>query len=345
MSVSVLQSPARIRLDRLTSPRTVLADAIEGLLAVSRHALLALGVAAAVSAAFVLAQPDLRHSLEDQARDWLLSRQHARSQPQAPELPADVLPVSLAEPLAISRATAADPAELNRQQAAVAQWLSRRYRVAPEPISRLVQEAWRIGQQARLEPTLILAVMAIESRFNPFAQSPVGAQGLMQVMTRVHDDKYEAFGGLHAAFDPVSNLRVGVQVLRECIARAGSIEGGLKFYVGAADLTTDGGYAAKVMAEQALLRQVAAGRRVPVTAPLAVPAPVVSADSSIDSPASHSGSLPPAAGDSAAPHPAAAASATVASTAVNLDGVKASHAAGTGQVASREHIALAEPIL
>ena len=67
--------------------------------------------------------------------------------------------------------------------------------------------------------------MAIESNFNPFAQSAVGAQGLMQVMTRVHTEKYQNFGGHFAAFDPVSNLRVGVKVLQECIARAGSIEG------------------------------------------------------------------------------------------------------------------------
>jgi hypothetical protein len=118
----------------------------------------------------------------------------------------------------------------------VAQWISRRYKVAPEPIGRLVQEAWSIGQRAGLDPTLILAIMAIESSFNPFAQSPVGAQGLMQVMTRVHDDKYEAFGGNHAAFDPVTNLRVGVQVLKDCIARAGSLQDGLRYYVGAANI-------------------------------------------------------------------------------------------------------------
>ena len=110
----------------------------------------------------------------------------------------------------------------------------------------------------------LLAIMAIESSFNPFAQSPVGAQGLMQVMTRVHEPKYEAFGGSHAAFDPVTNLRVGVQVLKECIQRAGSVDGGLKFYVGAANLADDGGYASKVLAEQEFLRQVAHGRAVSV---------------------------------------------------------------------------------
>ena len=124
----------------------------------------------------------------------------------------------------------------------------------------LVGEAYELGTKTKLDPTLILAIVAIESRFNPFAQSAVGAQGLMQVMTRVHTDKYEAVGGQLAAFDPVTNLRVGVQVLQECIRRAGSLEGGLRYYVGAANLEDDGGYAAKVLAEHFRLRQVAGGR-------------------------------------------------------------------------------------
>ena len=127
----------------------------------------------------------------------------------------------------------------------------------------LVSEAFEIGEKAKLDPTLILAIMAIESGFNPFAQSPVGAQGLMQVMTKVHTDKYENFGGKLAAFDPVTNLRVGVKVLQECISRAGSVEGGLKFYVGAGNNTDDGGYAGKVLAEHARLLAVVGGKSVP----------------------------------------------------------------------------------
>lgn len=137
--------------------------------------------------------------------------------------------------------------------------------MAPEPVSRLVQEAWAVGNRAKVEPTLILAIMAIESGFNPFAQSAVGAQGLMQVMTRVHDDKYEAFGGTLAAFDPVTNLRVGVQVLKECIQRGGSLEEGLRYYVGAANLAEDTGYASRVLAEHNLLNAIAAGRALPAS--------------------------------------------------------------------------------
>ena len=173
--------------------------------------------------------------------------------------------------------TAADLSALPEQQAKVTQWLSRKYRVAPEPLAALVTEAYAAGEKARLDPTLILAVMAVESRFNPFAQSPVGAQGLMQVLTRVHTDKYEDFGGHLAAFDPVSNLRVGVQVLQDAIRRAGSVEGGLRLYVGA--VTTDGGwYIDRVLAEHARIQSVALGRPMPRNLPAAQPIPVQQTD-------------------------------------------------------------------
>ena len=238
-------------------------DVGNGLLEVSHNGLAFLGLAVLTAAMFFISEPSLRDGAEKLAFGWLQERHEARA-----EQDGNVL-LAMAEPDAVSRATAADPRDLTRQQAAVAQWLARRYKVAPEPISRLVQEAWSVGQKAQLDPTLILAIMAVESSFNPFAQSTVGAQGLMQVMTRIHDDKYVAFGGNHAAFDPLTNLRVGVQVLKECIARAGSLEGGLRFYVGAANLPDDGGYAAKVLNEQSHLRQVASGRSVSVNAPQA----------------------------------------------------------------------------
>jgi hypothetical protein len=238
-------------------------DVGNGLLEVSHNGLAFVGLVVVAVAVFVGSHPDMRSSIETAAFSWLQERHEARAERDGNLL------VALAEPDAVARATAANPSELTHQQAAVANWISRRYQVAPEPVSRLVKEAWTLGQRAQLDPTLILAVMAVESRFNPFAQSPVGAQGLMQVMTRVHDDKYEAFGGNHAAFDPLTNLRVGVQVLKDCIARAGGLEAGLRFYVGAANLTDDGGYAAKVLGEQTHLKLVSQGRQVSVTVPQA----------------------------------------------------------------------------
>ncbi len=241
------------------SAQVFLRDVGAGLLEVSHNSLALLGLVVVGVALFAGGRPEIRTAVEQQALDWLLARQESRD-PQS----ADVQPEP--EPDAVARATATDPKALPRQQAAVAHWLARRYKVAPEPVSRLVQEAWAVGHRVGLDPTLILAIMAVESSFNPFAQSPVGAQGLMQVMTRVHDDKYEAYGGVRAAFDPVANLRVGVQVLKECIARAGSLEAGLRYYVGAAISGEDGGYVGKVLAEQLHLRQVADGRQVAINA-------------------------------------------------------------------------------
>ena len=208
--------------------------------------------------------PQVRKQVEQYAVQWLIPQQMVTTfLAPTPEIESN--------PEANDRATAINPNDLPKQQAILAQWLSRKYRVAPEPVSALVSEAFRVGEKTRVDPTLILAVMAIESGFNPFAQSPVGAQGLMQVLTKVHTDKYENYGGKLAAFDPLSNLQVGVKVLQDCINRAGSIEEGLKHYVGAANLDSDGGYANKVLSEQARLKLVVLGQKVEATASVRAP--------------------------------------------------------------------------
>ncbi|MEK9775487.1 MAG: transglycosylase SLT domain-containing protein, partial [Quisquiliibacterium sp.] len=129
----------------------------------------------------------------------------------------------------------------------VARFIARRYNVGFEQTQFYVENAYRTAREIRVDPWLILAVISVESSFNPRAQSSKGAQGLMQVLTRVHVEKFEPIGGVHAAFDPVVNIKVGSQILKEYIGRTGSIEGGLKQYVGAAQLPHDGGYGAKVL--------------------------------------------------------------------------------------------------
>jgi hypothetical protein len=283
-------------------------DVVEGVRRVSHNALAMLGLAAVVGALFLMGRADVRFDLESQALSWLMERASTRAGNVAGAAgDNNVELLAMAEPEAIQRATAINPSELNRQQSNVAYWLSSRYNVAPEPVSRLVQEAWEVGHRVNVEPTLVLAVMAIESGFNPFAQSHVGAQGLMQVMTRVHQEKYEIFGGQRAAFDPVTNVRVGVQILKECIQRAGSTAGGLKYYVGAANLSDDGGYSARVLAEQAFLRQVASGVKVPATVTVTIPQAVVQADVHAKPAASPASALPaaPAASESVQPAPVA----------------------------------------
>ncbi len=303
----MLQPQAVVRKALTTGRESVtvfLTDVGHGLLDVSHSMLAMVGLAVVAGALFMAGQDDLRDTLEARAWGWLEARHLARSGGE------DLAAVAENDAPAagpVNSSTTADLADLTRAQANVARWIVRRYHVAPEPIARLVQESWTVGQRDGLEPTLILAVMAVESSFNPFAQSPVGAQGLMQVMTKVHNDKYEAYGGHLAAFDPVSNLRVGVLVLKECIGKAGGLEGGLHFYVGAGTSDDDGGYASKVMAEHELLKRVAAGQNVPATAPMmAVVAPV----------------------PAAAPAPAVAPAATAASdTTARLDAPSVMHEA------------------
>ncbi len=239
--------------------RTFVSDVADGFFEITHNGFALVGLAMVFAALALVARPGPAQDRRRATRWAGCSR--ASRRPKPPTL----------EPTAIERTTAASPADLPKQQAAVAYWLSKKYRVAAEPLSVLVAEAYELGKRTKLDPTLILAIMAVESSFNPFAQSQVGAQGLMQVMTRVHGDKYESAGGTLTAFDPVTNMRVGVKVLQECIARAGSLEGGLRYYVGAANLDDDGGYAAKVLAEHERLLQVADGRAPPTSPHAATP--------------------------------------------------------------------------
>ncbi len=244
--------------------RTFAADVAQGFFAISHNGLAVVGLSIFFFVVALTVRPDLRVLTETKLIGWLQERQY------------DELGIAT-DADAVDRATATDPRDLPKQQANLAYWLSKKYRVAPEPLSALVSEAYDVGPDNNIEPTLILAVMAIESGFNPFAQSHVGAQGLMPVMTKVHEQKYQGFGGALAAFDPVANVRVGVNVLKECITRAGSLEGGLKLYVGAGNMKDDQGYAAKVTAENARLQQVAKGVKVPISAPPSTAAEAASA--------------------------------------------------------------------
>lgn len=227
------------------------------LVAASHHALALVGMGVAVAVLLGLSQPSLRSALEAHTLGWLQGRQESRQEARADALPAEESHGAGELPQALVRTTATEPSLLSQEQAAVAAWIAKRYRIALEPVSRLVLEAWSIGPRAGLEPTLILAVAAVESAFNPFAQGSGGAKGLMQVVAHAHPDKFDALGGLRAAFDPVGNLRVGAQVLRQSISQAGSVEGGLMLYLKASGAAEQPGYAQRVMEEHQRFQQVA----------------------------------------------------------------------------------------
>ncbi len=243
--------------------KTVGRDISDGIVAVTHNALALIGFGVLLAALLLLGRPDTRQSAEQQALSWLQSRLvsvgTASAEPAAPEL---VLPAGTP---GLVLQTQMD--DLPKQQRLVAEWLSRRYRIAPDPMAHMVSAAYETAAALKLDPLLVLSVVAIESSFNPFVQSGVGAQGLMQVMSNLHEEKFERFGGTNAAFDPVTSIKVGTVILKSYVSQAGSVEGGLKMYVGAANFDNDGGYGNRVLVERARLVDVAAGKRVPVFNP------------------------------------------------------------------------------
>ncbi|MGE0310137.1 MAG: transglycosylase SLT domain-containing protein [Lautropia sp.] len=156
------------------------------------------------------------------------------------------------------------PVELDRhalpwqrvEQTAIATHIARTWRVDEAEVRRYVSLAWDGARQHGLDPVLVLAIIATESSFNPRARSGAGAEGLMQVHTRVHKDKLAPHGGVRAVFDPAVNIQVGIQILKHYLDRYGRVQSALKAYVGAANLAHDHGYARKVLARRTEFRGV-----------------------------------------------------------------------------------------
>jgi soluble lytic murein transglycosylase-like protein len=237
-------------------------ERIRGFYVAARHTLAMIGLAALAAMTLAFFRP----ALLDEIKELSPFATDAGEAMVADELAFASL-LKLPQPKYAASAESLSGMAATVEQQRVTHWLSKRYRIAGTASKMLVGAAYESAEAVKLDPLLILAVMAIESRFNPFAESSVGAQGLMQVMSRVHQEKFSNHGGVTAALNPAANIQVGAHILKDMIRRSGSIQGGLKLYVGAGNMETDGGYASKVMAEHARLQAVAAGKRVPTFTP------------------------------------------------------------------------------
>lgn len=244
--------------------RIIWRDTAAGFMSIARKGIAMLGIAVLTAVSLGIARPDLREVFV-----IALSEMRADSNGAIPAADPVQAPPSSSAPAALfshAMPQHAGAAGLPRDQRAATHFLARKYRLAPDAVALLVGEAFDAGRELKIDPLLILAVMSIESSMNPFAQSNVGAQGLMQVMTTVHADRFEEFGGPRAALNPIANIRVGAEILKELVVRHGSVEAGLKAYVGATLQPDDGGYGLRVMVERARLESAVTGR------PLVVPA-------------------------------------------------------------------------
>jgi soluble lytic murein transglycosylase-like protein len=178
------------------------------------------------------------------------------------------LPVTFASETGVAAGSIHNPGgetALEREQRAVTEYIARRYRVAEEAVSAYVATAYYAGALHSVDPILVLAVMAIESRYNPVAESTMGAKGLMQVIPKFHLEKLSTHGGEQALLDPEVNILVGTQILREYHRRLGDLESSLQMYAGALDDPTSQ-YSAKVLAERARLEFLRQKARKPQSA-------------------------------------------------------------------------------
>jgi hypothetical protein len=252
----------------------VVRDTVSGFVTTAHHTLMVLGILAIAMLGAMFVKPDLAD------RMLALSPFAESAAEEADEPDTDVAGLMAAPGQASATKVALKDDDIKalgneRQQQWVTTWLSKRYRVAGDATNMLVSAAYLTAKEIKLDPLLILSVMAIESGFNPFAESPVGAQGLMQVMSKVHHDKFEDMGGVKAALNPVANIKVGALILKDYVTRGGSVEAGLKMYVGAGASDSDSGYGARVLAEYRRLKDVAMGKKVPIVSTSAsnTPAP------------------------------------------------------------------------
>ena len=188
---------------------------------------------------------------------WITGSQHevltrAPHAAVTEQAPAAGAATAEAEPSA-TRAVAAS--QDNPRYRRLSEFLAKRYKVSPAFTLNLVSIAHAAGQQVGLDPLLIIAMIAVESRFNPIAESVVGAKGLMQVIPKFHADKFRELGGeQYAVFDPETNILVGTRILKEYLLRTGSLSSALQMYVGSTN-DEDFSYMEKIMTEKERLRQ------------------------------------------------------------------------------------------
>jgi len=206
--------------------------------AATRATLALIGVAA-VAGFLLLPQPAM------QPGSWLAGLPGLATATEAP-----LRDAAVTEPGALQAAAVESP--LEREQRAVTDYIAKRYRVSDQAVGGYVSLAYQAGAQHSVDPLLILAVMAIESRYNPVAESSMGARGLMQVIPKYHLEKLLDHGGEPALLEPAVNITVGAQILREYQRRFRDTETALQMYGGALDDAATQ-YASKVLAEKACL--------------------------------------------------------------------------------------------
>ena len=153
-----------------------------------------------------------------------------------PDLPNVSSPPAPLEPQAMALLPAEEPlASLSPQVAGVADYLrSRDMGLSRSETSELAQIIVETARIHRFEPWLVLAVIHVESGFDPFAVSSAGAFGLMQILPGTGEELADRLGlhwrGTQTLFDPIENVKLGVAYLEQLRERFGDIRTALAAY-------------------------------------------------------------------------------------------------------------------
>lgn len=128
----------------------------------------------------------------------------------------------------------------------VAKWIARKYRVSNEAVREIVEISFSAGDKFEVDPYVVIAIIAIESSFNPLAESGAGALGLMQVMPLIHRKKFQKYGGFEKSLDVKVNIYVGTEILKNFYLRYGNYQRALLAYVGVSQ-NSNSSYPKKVL--------------------------------------------------------------------------------------------------
>jgi soluble lytic murein transglycosylase-like protein len=231
--------------------KTFVGDIARGFVNISHHSFALLGLMAVLVSMLALTRPEIRTQTVQSIQGWLYTRLH-------------IADVEDERQQVLLRSLAAPSTDLNPDQLALVQAIRSKYRIAPEPLNALILEVFDLAVRGNLDPTLILAVIGVESNYNPFANSPTGAKGLMQVSPNSHAEQFEPYGGPMAIFDPKTNLRIGVKILKESIDLSGSLIEGLRLYkAGEESMSLETDYIERVQTEQNRLQEALPKRPAP----------------------------------------------------------------------------------
>ena len=130
----------------------------------------------------------------------------------------------------------------NQEKVTITHDLVLRFRLKRTLAKRIVDAVYQEAQSRGLPPSLVLAIIAAESGFDPAATSPAGACGLMQVLPRYHQQLVKQLAPGADLYFPESNIRIGTTILQRYLAvSAGDLDAALTSYSGGSR-----GYAARV---------------------------------------------------------------------------------------------------